>query len=318
MRQRTLGERLRAIAFSLPFAGAMACGSPPVCSGSPCICSPCAPCPTVTELLSLRSPLDGGIPDGGCQAACEANGSGILTAQSCSLATLPDGGPGLSCTGTTPCHTGRRPPSLLASTRSAAGHPVGAHFAEAARLEAASVEAFELLASELSTHGAPPELVRAARRSAREEVRHARATARLALRYGAVPLPARLAARPAARSLETLAIENAREGCAGEAYGALLALWQASHAQDPAIARTLRSIAADEIRHAELAQLIAAWAEAELPRAARKRAREAKRESLASLRRESEIPVASPCLTLAGLPRPEIAAHLVDALASAV
>src|SRR5215208_6791664 len=58
----------------------------------------------------------------------------------------------------------------------------------ATRLEASSVEAFERLAAELSRYGAPRSLIREARRSARDEVRHALIMRRLALAYGAKSL----------------------------------------------------------------------------------------------------------------------------------
>jgi hypothetical protein len=47
------------------------------------------------------------------------------------------------------------------------------HLADAAWLEAASVDAFRIVRRELRAHGAPRRLLRAASRSKRDEVRHA-------------------------------------------------------------------------------------------------------------------------------------------------
>jgi len=64
-----------------------------------------------------------------------------------------------------PCGSvcGRRPEGLLPSDALMSEDPVGRHFAEAARLEAASIPAFHRLARELTVHGAPRSLVERAR-----------------------------------------------------------------------------------------------------------------------------------------------------------
>lgn len=54
--------------------------------------------------------------------------------------------------------------------------------------------------------------------------------------------------------------ETIEDGCVGEAGAALEAWSRAASADDPAIARAYRSIAADEERHATLAWLIVQWA----------------------------------------------------------
>jgi hypothetical protein len=61
--------------------------------------------------------------------------------------------------------------------------------AEAAWLEAASVDAFRVLRLELRAHSAPRRLLRAASRAARDERRHARAAGALARRFD-VTVPA--------------------------------------------------------------------------------------------------------------------------------
>jgi hypothetical protein len=73
---------------------------------------------------------------------------------------------------------GRRPGyfASLGFGPAAAGREIGTHFARAACLEAASVEAFRSLRSELLEHGAPRRLVRATSRAIRDEMRHVRQT----------------------------------------------------------------------------------------------------------------------------------------------
>ena len=135
---------------------------------------------------------------------------------------------------------------------------LGAYFASAARLEAASVTAFRRLREELAQHGAPAELLEATRRAERDEVRHTLSMARLARRHGERYVRPRVA-DVAPRSLETIAHENAVEGCARETFGALLATWQATRVADVELARTLAMIAEDETRHAALSWEIARW-----------------------------------------------------------
>ena len=77
-------------------------------------------------------------------------------------------------------------------------------------------------------------------------------------------------ARPSP-SLVALLEDNAVEGCVKETFGALLATWQAEHAANPRIRRTLRRIAADETRHAALAWGILAWGMKELAPTERRR-----------------------------------------------
>ncbi|HWO22165.1 MAG TPA: hypothetical protein VNO30_25555 [Kofleriaceae bacterium] len=158
---------------------------------------------------------------------------------------------------------GRRPAGLVEPGRPAAQSAAGAWLARAAWLEAASIHAFVRLAGELEQHGAPPALVRWALLSAREEVRHAAAMARLAACYGGRP-PVPEVAPQAPRSLEALAIENAVEGCVRETWGAVLAEWQARAAGDPRVRATFAAIARDEARHAALAWAIDRWARTQL------------------------------------------------------
>ena len=156
------------------------------------------------------------------------------------------------------------------------------HFTVMARLESASVHSFRHLGRELSAHAAPSRLVRSAKRAAREEIRHARAAGALARRHGGRPNPPEVASGPI-RDLETIATENATEGCVREAFGALLACWQANPAADPVIRATMKRIARDETRHAALALQIAGWLKGRLVPTARARVEQARRAALADL-----------------------------------
>jgi len=139
----------------------------------------------------------------------------------------------------------------------------GERLAAMAYLEAVSVHAFARLEWELEVHRAPPELLRAARRARRDEVRHTAMTTRLARRHGASPRLPEAPAPSRARTLFEVALENAVEGCVRETYGAVQGLVEARTSFDPTMRRAMQSIAADECRHAELAWAVHTWA---LPR----------------------------------------------------
>lgn len=211
---------------------------------------------------------------------------------------------------------GRRPEGLCSDGAVAVEVPaLGALFARMAHLEAASVPAFERLADELAAHGAPERLVRAARRSAKEEVRHARAMEALALRHGA-PIPELKVAPFQDRSLEALALENAVEGCVRETFGALLAGWQARSAEDAQVRQSLAAIAPDEQRHAELSWAIDAWALERLSPEARERVEEARREAWRELERDAAASLVPDAVARAsGLPSARMAQRLVRELA---
>lgn len=219
-----------------------------------------------------------------------------------------------------PACVGRRPDGLCACPSGASADPVGAFLATAAHLEEASITAFRSLRKELHAHGAPPRLLRAAARAARDEIRHARQTARLARRHGAIAPKPRIIppGPPGPRSLEALARENAVEGCVRETFGALVGLYQASAAQDPAIARAMAGIAADEVRHAALAWQLARWADRRLSQAARARVRAARQTAIAALRRELAAAAPPELVAVAGLPPPEVALRLCDQLAASL
>jgi rubrerythrin len=233
-------------------------------------------------------PLAGSVED------CHPDSSGQLTVErcqslcagapiSCAAFVNPTAGPYVSCN-YGPCAVGRRTEGLSDARFGALG-AVARYLAEAAYLEAASIEAFDRMARELAAHGAPESLIAAARRSARDEARHARQMRKLAQRAGA-RVPACAVEPRAVRSLEAMAVENAVEGCVRETFGAVVGLHQAERANDPTLRRTLRRIARDETRHAELSWAVARWLDLQLDESARGRVRGARDGAIETLSRE--------------------------------
>lgn len=129
---------------------------------------------------------------------------------------------------------------------------VGSYFEACARTEAASVDAFEILAAELSALGAPASLVERCRVAAMDERRHALAFSEL----GGIPsVVVSAPARPLRGALE-LALENASSGLVLETFAALLNTYQAEHATDPGVASLMKRIAREETAHADLSRAI--------------------------------------------------------------
>ncbi|QSQ22576.1 hypothetical protein JY651_46980 [Pyxidicoccus parkwayensis] len=306
MSRRLLRTTLSRLLVLAPFTTGLACSSTAGCEGS-----------TEQETFSISSVS---LRDGGTASAdmpCEELCAHIGGTAPCSV-SRSDGGTTLdqvTCEMRVLCE-GRRPEGLRSDGAVAERVSwLGALYARMAHLEAASVPAFERLAEELEAHGAPARLVRAARRSAKDEVRHARAMERLARSHGA-PMPELQVAPFQPRSLEALALENAVEGCVRETFGALLAGWQARTAEDPAVREALRSIAPDELRHAELSWSIDAWARSRLSPEARNRIEEARREAWRALEQDfAEAVLPESECRQAGLPAPGVARQLVRELA---
>jgi hypothetical protein len=191
--------------------------------------------------------------------------------------------------------------------------PLGALFAQSAYLEEASVTSFEVLASELRAHGAPPRLVTSALRSAREETRHARTMTSFANRHGAnVARPK--APRRNTRTLARIARENAIEGCVRETYGALVATYQATHATDANVRSAMKRIARDETRHAVLAWEIDAWASAALDARGRRALERAKSRAVKTLARELQAQPHPSLVRDAGIPTAREATALLARL----
>jgi hypothetical protein len=213
------------------------------------------------------------------------------------------------------CAIGRRPEGLERTRTN--GQGVGAFFARAAYLEAASVVAFERLAKELRAHGAPEDLVRAALDAAADEVRHARATKKIAEKWGAHMPEVHVEDREV-RDLFSIAIENAIEGQVRETFGALVATYQASRAADRPIARAMKQISEDETRHASLAWRVAEWIEARLTEHERAEIARARENAARELRRDLEISEDADVIRYAGMPSVRDALALFDAASPAL
>jgi hypothetical protein len=240
------------------------------------------PVPTPETMLSREE----------CAKVC---GQGII--MSCTVTGVASPSVTISCQ-TLYC-IGRRPEGLC-DEAPVESNSLGHYFAEQARLEAASIDAFRILRDELVGLGAPRTLVRAARRAMRDEARHARRVGGLARRFGGKQRPAMVETR-APRSLEQIAIENATEGCVRETFGALLATWQARNAADPDVRSAMLRIARDETRHAALSWQVAAWINSRLAPEERRRVERARHAASLELLQQLQNE-APPWARAAGLP----------------
>ncbi|NUP10241.1 MAG: ferritin-like domain-containing protein [Polyangiaceae bacterium] len=195
---------------------------------------------------------------------------------------------------------GRRPQGFVAH---ASPGSIQSWLCTAAMLESVSIPAFEHLAEELAARGAPRALVERTRRAARDEKRHADAFIEL----GGRSMPPPVFLRSQTRSVEDIAIDNAREGCVLETFSALLALLQSKHAESRMLRAAMAPIAEDERRHAELARDIDDWCSRRLQPADRRRVLTARRSAVneleAQLRRGDAMNEA--LRALLGLPSPD-------------
>jgi hypothetical protein len=289
------------------------------------------PAPDGMEAVAINQ-TDAGSGDGGIDdliARCQASSSDCTplceqvlwrpgdepTIKSCQL-IMGDGGVAVRIVYATPCG-GRRPEGLAPSVSGRVGDALGAWLAANAHLEAASIDAFQILAVELGAHCAPPTLIRAARAAAADERRHADAVGRLAARRAVVPRAAYVKRGPI-RDIEAVARENAVEGCVRETYAALLAYRQARAAVDPAIRSVMAGIARDETRHAALAWAIDNWSQALLTPPARRRVREARRGAIDTLFDTPLAGLAHDDRALVGLPGQDEQARIAGALGPAL
>ena len=262
---------------------------------------------TQCRISTRRSSLaDGGPLDAAeCEQVCNEFSTGVVTCVRESADSV------LCITHPYPCE-GRRPAGLRQALHRP-GSGFECHLADAAWLEAASVDAFRVLRRELRAHRAPRRLLRAASRSARDERRHARVTAALARRFGVAVATVERDDFPL-RSLEELARENAVEGCVRETWGALVALRQASRASEPAVRAAMGRIARDEIRHAELAWAVDGWIGARLTAAQRRRVRDARVAAVAELGSELQRALPRAERDRLGLPGSQEAAQMLTEL----
>jgi hypothetical protein len=155
-------------------------------------------------------------------------------------------------------HEGRRPTGLVSDAPLALGSTAGDLFASLSRDAAASVLAYREMARELRAFGAPRGLRDRVRRAASDSIRHTRIADTLCARFEAEPeRPMVIAQRD--RTLAELAKVNVVEGCIHETWIAALALWQAEHADAPVVRMTMRDLAQDRMRHAQLAWDLHRW-----------------------------------------------------------
>ena len=187
------------------------------------------------------------------------------------------------------CAGGRSTEGVTALPQPVSSDKLGSLLAHMATLEAESIPAFRRLSRELAALGAPRKLRRQAARSRRDEQRHARTMTSLARRHGAIPASIVVPEKPLPlRTLEEVALENAREGCVRESLGAWNAWQHAQHARDVELRTTMRRIAMDEARHASLAWEIHRWAMKRLGTAERKRINQAMAEAWTEIQRDSD------------------------------
>jgi hypothetical protein len=97
-----------------------------------------------------------------------------------------------------------------------------------------------------------------------------------------------------------------------ETFGALIATWQAEAAGDRRLAEAMRTIAADETRHAELAWDVHHWALRGLDRDARARVVGEMRDAADELCAQAAAEPSVELVAQAGLPRSEIARRLAE------
>jgi hypothetical protein len=205
----------------------------------------------------------------------------------------------------------RRPPGYIGALTKA--REVGDYFARLAELEEASVEAYRLLATELTEVDAPATFIRTARRSAKDKERQAGLIASLARRFGGLPVTPEIL-ETTGRSLEVVAIHNAAEGCIRETYASLVAAMQAERAEDKVIRAAMLTIARDEAEQSTFAWNIGAWLEMQLSTEARARYATAARAAVKDLRAEAYTPYPEAMRKIAGLPSVRDALALIDHL----
>lgn len=136
------------------------------------------------------------------------------------------------------------------------------YWANIAALEHASVASFARFATQLLALGAPPRLLRATHAAARDEVEHAKLSYALASAYAGEALgPDRLELEGVElrASWHELVDALIREACVGETLGVAEATSAAASATPPALRELLERIAADELRHAQLAWSALDW-----------------------------------------------------------
>lgn len=196
---------------------------------------------------------------------------------------------------------GRRPDGLATSRSVQSSSAVACWLARAARLETAAVAAFAYLARDLKRIGAPKSLIARAEKAALDEIRHARAVQEIALVKGATPSEVHIQPE-AKRTLLSMALENAVEGCVRECWGALVAHHQATASSDQELRRLWTEIAWDESEHAALSFDLAEWFKTKLTPQEQALVEKARLNAVEALRQEVSEVSTEHQETLLGLP----------------
>ena len=241
-----------------------------------------------------------------CEMLCDTYFGPIVSIDSCTYSldfdTLPEDFESWSnaelvgtiqCAGTAEelC-LGRRPIGYIEPNDN--GSDLGAHFAQVAQLEAASVLAFVELAQQLKGFKAPNQLVRRCLMAADDEVRHARAFMNLAKGFGSTIQPIDCGAVPS--DILSVALHNAVEGCVFETWAALTAHHQAARCEIPALKKLYAMVAADETRHGQLSWDMHAWFMTQLSESEQAQVRAAQRDAFVRLLSMAETEKGHPIL----------------------
>lgn len=206
------------------------------------------------------------------------------------------------------CIGGRRPLGHVERALDGAD-ALGRMFAGSAHLEAASIVAFEQLASQLERWGAPAQLSERCRDAAADERRHTQVMTGFATARGAtVAAPQQI---DASDDLLCAAIHNATEGCVSETWAALLAHHQAARAHESSVRSAFTEIARDETRHAQLAWDLHEWFLSQLAPAQQSLVLEAHARAIAELpgQAQAQAQAAPPAF---GVPAPALAVSLAE------
>jgi hypothetical protein len=206
---------------------------------------------------------------------------------------------------------GRKPEGLVPAC--ASGDLAGGYFAKMAHLEAASVVAFAHMVDELRAHGAPHELVARAEKAIVDERRHADCIGALAAQRGST-VPEVRTAPMRVRSLLDMAVENRREGCVRETFGALVAHYQAEASTALPVREAMKAIAADETEHAALSWDLDAWFATKLDASERAIVEAAGREAALALEDECAHALEDEAPGIVGLPSRSVGLRLFAGL----
>ncbi len=285
------------------------CG--PVVSQNSCSARVEWSCDAPAELQSAT----GGLPNTTCERYCPpVVDSGFVYLYCAVFARDAGGSLSLHCGY---CASGRRTEGLVEPTLRAPGNAVGEFLANCATLEDASVTAFERLYGELRAQGAPPDILAETLGAADDERDHTSRMTAASLAWGVRPLAPEFTGA-ASRSLTAIARENVVEGCVRETWGALVAAWQAAHAEDVALASLFTRVANDEARHAALSWRMDAWITPQLSDADRAALTDARARAIEDLEADAALRTHPELVRVAGLPDASAKRALLDALRAAL